>query len=163
MTALNVKAPRSGGRTAAHYPVEGTAALAPQPLPDQSTDRRELRVAPPPPVLTPRAPFVLLVLVLVIGGVLGILMLNTKINENAFRLADLHRQQQQLDLQEQQLAQDLAGQSSSGSLEAAARRLGLVPSGKPAYLRLPDGRVFEVPQPATGQPSLTSQTATGGR
>jgi|GEM_PF-2949702 len=163
MTALNIKAPRSGGRTAAQFPVEGTAALVPQPQPDRSTDHRKLRVAPPPPVLTPRAPFVLLVLVLVIGGVLGILMLNTKINENAFRLADLQRHQIQLDLQEQQLAQDLAEQGSSGSLEAAARRLGLVPSGKPAYLRLPDGRVFEMPQPATGEPGTTSQPATGGR
>lgn len=170
------RAPRSGGRTAAQdttrghrvegargYRVEGTAALAADATRDRPADRRSrLTVAPPPPVFPPRAPFVVLVLVLVIGGVLGILMLNTKINENAFRLADLQRQDSQLDLQEQQLARDLAEKSSSGSLEAAARRLGLVPSGKPAYLRLPDGRVFEVPQPASGEPSVTSQTA-GGR
>jgi hypothetical protein len=120
-------------------------------------------VAPPAPVAVPRAPFVLLVLVLVVGGVLGILLLNTKINENAFRLDDLHRQQAALQLKEQQLRGELAAKETAGNLEAEARRLGLVPAGTPAYLRLPDGRVIGVPQPATGQPSVTSQTATGGR
>jgi cell division protein FtsB len=102
-----------------------------------------------------------LVLVLVIGGVLGILVLNTKIAENAFRLAALEKTGGQLNQQEQQLEQDLEERNSPGNLEAQARRLGLVPSGKRAYLRLPDGRQVEVPQPASGEPSVTSQT--GGR
>jgi hypothetical protein len=172
--------------TASEYRVAGSAALAPEPARDRAVadepargrggaaqpkrnraaepgrDAR-LNVAPPPPVVTPRTPFVVLVLVLVVCGVLGILVLNTKIAENAFRLANLEQRGGQLSEEEQQLRQDLEEQSSSGNLEAQARRLGLVPSGKRAYLRLPDGRVFEMPQPATGEPSVTSQNSTGGR
>ena len=39
----------------------------------------------------------------------------------------------------------------------SARRLGLVPAGTPAFIRLPDGRILGVPQPATG-----AQSASGG-
>jgi len=124
-----------------------------------------LRVAPPVPVSAPRAPFVALVLVLVVAGVLGILVLNTKINENAFKLQDLHDKQSTLNQQEQQLDQDLALAASPNSLAAAARRLGLVPAGTPAFIRLPDGRVLGVPQPATGAQSASGNqagAATGG-
>jgi cell division protein FtsB len=103
----------------------------------------------------PRAPFVALVLAVVVIGVLGILVLNTKINENAFRLADLRDRQATLDRQEQELNQHIADQQSPNSLAAAARRLGLVPSGTPAFIKLPDGRVLGVPQPATGTPSVS--------
>jgi hypothetical protein len=34
------------------------------------------------------------------------------------------------------------------ALAAAARRLGLVPAGIPAFIRLPDGRVLGTPTPA---------------
>ncbi len=138
--------------------MQGNTALAPARRPEPAepgrakSNRGRLRVAPPVPVSAPRAPFVALVLVVVVAGVLGILVLNTKINENAFRLANLHNQQDGLDAQEQQLNQQLAQDSSPTSLAAAALRLGLVPNGKPAYITLPDGRVIGVPQPATGQP-----------
>jgi hypothetical protein len=152
---------------AVEHRTAGTAALQPPAASagdERGGDERpgpgeaRLRVAPPAPVRTPRAPFVMLVLALVSAGVLGILVLNTKINENAFRLNDLHARQTTLDQQEQQLAQDLADQESPNSLAAAARRLGLV-RGTPAYIRLPDGQVLGVPQPASGQQSASGDQA----
>jgi hypothetical protein len=121
-----------------------------------------LRVAPPLPVTVPRAPFVGLILAVVVGGVLGVLVVNTKINENAIRLDKLQRQQSTLDLQEEQLDKQIADAETPGSLMAEARKLGLVESGPPAFLRLPDGRVIGVPQPAGGKPAITSQQGTGG-
>ena len=56
----------------------------------------------------PRAPFAALIVVLVVGGVLGILAVNTKINENAFRLERLQQQQARLDLEKQQLDKQIA-------------------------------------------------------
>ncbi len=103
------------------------------------------------PISLPRAPFLALVAGLVVVGVLGVLVLNTKINESSFRLNDLRATQAALDLQEQQLAQNLADLESPGNLRAAATRLGLVPAGTPAYISLPDGRVVGVPQPASGR------------
>ncbi len=105
----------------------------------------------PLPISLPRAPFLALVAGLVVVGVLGVLVLNTKINENSFRLNDLRATQAALDLQEQQLAQNLAELESPGNLRAAATRLGLVPAGTPAFISLPDGRVVGVPQPASGR------------
>jgi len=161
-----------GGRPADEgqaYRTAGATALATAPRPDRGTtapDRAPLRVAPPAPVAAPRAPFVALVLAIVITGVLGILVLNTKINENAFRLDHLRTRQAALDQQEEQLNQQLADQESPNSLAAAARRLGLVPAGTPAFITLPDGRVLGVPQPTNGTPSITrqspSQPATAG-
>jgi len=172
--ARGERAPRSGGRTAASttprrdaagfaraFPVDGTAALRPRPTEEVPAPQPRLRVAPPLPVAVPRTPFLIVVLTVVIGGVLGILLLNTKINENAFKLDDLHRKQTSLTQQQQELERELAVKESSGDLEAQARRLGLIPADKPAYLRMPDGRVFGVPQPATGAPSITSQTVPG--
>src|SRR5256885_622897 len=88
----------------------GATALAPVPERRWGKPGRKpsLRVAPPAPVTVPRAPFVALVLVVVVAGVLGILVLNTKINENAFKLAQLQSQRSNLDQQEQQLDQQLA-------------------------------------------------------
>jgi hypothetical protein len=170
-------APRSGGRSAAQakrirteFPTQGTSALKPALKPDpevaarpvrDSAVPRPLRVAPPLPVLVPRAPFIGLILVLVVGGVLGILVLNTKINENAFRLHDLRQQQASLDQREQELEQRLANHEAPNSLAAAACKLGLVSAGAPAFIRLPDGQVIGVPEPASGAPCVSSQQATG--
>jgi hypothetical protein len=156
-------APRSRFDTASNYEVAGTSALAPDRVPARAPTRRgtrtaepaRLRVAPPVPVRAPRAPFVLLVLSVVIGGVLGILVLNTKINENAFRLQDLQNQQVALDQRQQQLSDDLAQRESPNSLAAQARRLGLVRADNPAYIHVPDGRVAGQPTPALGTPSVT--------
>ncbi|MEU9508174.1 hypothetical protein AB0D32_18075 [Micromonospora sp. NPDC048170] len=191
VTGGGQRTPRSGGRTAAErttrigtgtpradrvspqretrargareFPTQGSAAL--RPAERDNADRARtprLRVAPPPPVRVPRAPFAALVLVLVVGGVLGILLVNTKINENAFRLEKLQEQQAKLDVEQQQLNKQIADAEAPGNLEAHARRLGLVEAGEPAYIRLPDGKVIGVPQPADGQPSITSQQGAGG-
>jgi hypothetical protein len=103
-----------------------------------------------PALRLPRAPFALFMAAIVVAGIVGVLVLNTKINENSFRLGDLRETQAALSLQEQQLEQQLADLESPGNLRAAATRLGLVPAGTPAYISLPDGRVVGVPQPAAG-------------
>ncbi|MCL7455615.1 septum formation initiator family protein [Micromonospora echinofusca] len=191
VTGGGQRAPRSGGRTAAEratrigagtpradranrqgetrargareFPTQGSAALRPAERQNAGAARPpRLRVAPPPPVRVPRAPFAALVLVLVVGGVLGILLVNTKINENAFRLEKLQEQQAKLDVEQQQLNKEIADAEAPGNLEARARKLGLVEAGEPAYIRLPDGKVIGVPQPAEGQPSITSQQGAGG-
>ncbi|MEU6078831.1 septum formation initiator family protein [Micromonospora sp. NPDC047074] len=191
VTGGGQRAPRSGGRTAAEratrigtgtpradrvnrqeetrargareFPTQGSAALRPAERDVAGTARQpRLRVAPPPPVRVPRAPFAGLVVLLVVGGVLGILLVNTKINENAFRLEKLQEQQAKLDVEQQQLRKQIADAEAPGNLEAQARKLGLVEAGEPAYIRLPDGKVIGVPQPADGQPSITSQQGAGG-
>ncbi|MDG4788770.1 hypothetical protein O7626_23070 [Micromonospora sp. WMMD1102] len=174
-------------RGARRYPTQGSAALRardweqpaeptrglrvwdssdeqPEQAPESAAPARRsrLRVAPPRPVARPRVSFVALILVLVVGGMLGILVVNSKVNENAFRLERLQQQQSTLDIQEQELKQKIADAEVPGNLTARARKLGLVDSGPPAFIRLPDGRVIGVPQPAGGEPAITSQQGAGG-
>lgn len=119
--------------------------------------RAGISVVPPLPVSTPRAPFVALVLSVVVVGVLGILVINTKINEGAFQLHELKSQQGSLDQQQQRLEREIAQKESPGNLAAAARQLGLVRAESPAFLRLPDGRQLGVPKPAVGPVSVAGQ------
>ena len=161
-------------RNPTRYPTRGATALAPEPVPTKparrtqpaartapaATPARErLKVAPPVPVSAPRAPFVALVLVVVVTGVLGILVLNTKITENAFQLAHMQRQQDGLNEREQQLDQKLADDRSPTNVAAKGRALGLVGVGQPAFMTLPNGAVIGVPQPALGVPDAVGQQA----
>jgi hypothetical protein len=118
-----------------------------------------LRVAPPAPISAPRAPFIAGVIALVVAGVLGILLINTKTNENSFEISRLREQKTALDTRQQQLENQLAVYDSTGNLSAAAKRLGLVKADTPAYIRLPDGKVIGVPRPGAGQPAVTAQDA----
>ena len=152
-----------GGRTA---PVHGTAALKlntavaePLRVAEAVAAAPRLRVAPPAPISAPRAPFITAVIGLVIVGVIGILLINTKTNENSFEISRLQDSQAVLDIREQQLENQLAVYDSAGNLDAAAKRLGLIKADAPAYIRLPDGKVIGVPVPGRGQPAVTAQDA----
>jgi hypothetical protein len=145
-----------GGRAGRHG-TEGSAALAERVIEPVAAKRPRLRLAPPIPVAAPRTPFVLLIVLIVVAGVVGILVLNTKINQDSFVLENLRKEQNALDQREQQLNQVIAEAESPNSLAAAAKMLGLVPADAPAYIRLPDGKIIGVPRPASGTPSITSQ------
>jgi hypothetical protein len=139
---------------------EGTAALkldtaVAEPQRVTRTAPR-LQVAPPAPISAPRAPFIAVMIALVIAGVLGILLVNTKTNENSFQISKLQDEQTTLDNQQQQLENQLAHFESVGNLDALAKAQGLV-RGTPAWIRLPDGKVIGVPKPATGEPAVTAQ------
>lgn len=139
-TAPDHAAPTPPGRSAPRRRMPGSADMATPAIP----------AAPPLPVALPRPSFLILLVSIVAVGVLGVLVLNTKINENSFQLDTLQARQAALDLQEQQLGQALAERESTGNLRAAALRLGLVPAGAPAFITLPNGQVVGVPQPASG-------------
>lgn len=161
-----MRRPRTTAPAAGRYRTEGSAALAVEPQPDPPTRARRpgpthLAVAPPPPVAVPRAPFVVLVLLVVIGGVLGVLLLNTKVNENAFILHDLRQEQIVLDQRQQELEERVADADSPARLEEAARRMGLVRAERLAYLRLPEGVVVFEPPPTAG-PDLTGHAPGAG-
>jgi hypothetical protein len=151
--AARASVPRAGARSTV-----GNTALAPRPVSPAPTGaarrRPALSVVPSIASPAPRTPFVLLILVLVGAGLVGLLLLNTAINENVFRLHDLQKEKEALDLREQQLNRDIERLEAPGNLQAAARRLGLVPAGNPAYIYLPSGQVVGVPTPgrATAPP-----------
>ncbi|GAA3489948.1 cell division protein FtsL [Streptomyces cremeus] len=102
---------------------------------------------PSGPAQAARTPFVLLVVVLLGGGLICLLMLNSALNEGSFRLNDLKKQTTELTDEEQALQHDVDDRSAPGALERRARELGMVPGGSPVFLD-PDGTVRGTPSRA---------------
>jgi hypothetical protein len=100
-----------------------------------------------------RGPFVILLAVVLGLGLLMLLGLNTTLAQGSFEAYDLRRETVALAEQEQELLQQVAAAESPESLEAAARRLGMVPAENPVFLRLSDGKVLGVPVAAKAPPA----------
>ncbi|GGJ25267.1 septum formation initiator family protein [Streptomyces brasiliensis] len=94
-----------------------------------------------------RTPFVLLVVLLLGGGLITLLVLNSALSEGSFRLDDLQKQTKNLTDEEQALQRDIDAYSAPDALQRRARELGMVPGGDPAFLG-PDGTVKGVPSQA---------------
>ena len=110
-----------------------------------------LRLVPVGRTSAPRAPFITLVVLLLAGGLLGLLALNTVLAQGSFRLHALTTEGKALADREQVLEREVETLRTPRNLAAKARELGMVQSGAPAFLQLPDGTVLgaEVPAPAT--------------
>ncbi|MFD8007221.1 septum formation initiator family protein [Streptomyces mirabilis] len=99
-----------------------------------------------------RTPFVLLVVLLLGGGLIGLLVLNSALSEGSFHLDDLQRDTKSLTDEEQALQRDVDTYSAPDALQRRARELGMVPGGDPAFLN-PDGSVKGVPGTGAQQSS----------
>jgi hypothetical protein len=104
-----------------------------------------------------RAPFIATVVVILAAGLLGLLLLNTVLAQDAFRLHALQVQGRVLADQEQGLQRDVERLQSPQSLAARATALNMVPGGPPAFLNLPAGTVSGVAVP--GQAPLPPPVA----
>ncbi|MEU8704465.1 septum formation initiator family protein [Streptomyces sp. NPDC048565] len=113
---------------------------------------RLARLMPSGPSNAARTPFVLLVVLLLAGGLISLLLLNSALNEGSFRLSKLKRETTELTDEQQALQRDVDNYSEPDALERRARELGMVPGGSPAFLD-PDGTVRGTPEQATARPS----------
>lgn len=107
-----------------------------------------------------RTPFVLLVVLLLGGGLIGLLVLNSALSEGSFHLADLQKQTKNLTDEEQALQRDIDSYSSPDALQRRAHQLGMVPGGDPAFLG-PGGTVRGVPAPAPQSAVLSDPLGPG--
>ena len=123
--------------------------LAPaRPLPRTSPRRatpapRQLKVVAPPE-LRGNGVFLGLCVVLLLGGFVGVLMLNTAMAKGSYTMRDLQRRSDQLNDTQDALRHTIDGLSGPGPLAKRARELGMVPAATPAFLRLSDGKVLGV-------------------
>jgi hypothetical protein len=124
--------------------------------------RPALRVVAAPAPDRARTAFVALCLLLLGGGLLTLLLVNTAMANGSFRLHDLQATSDQLTDRQEALRQDIAVQAAPARLAARARALGMVPSGSAAFLRLSDGRVLGVAKaaPAPPAPTVSARSAT---
>ncbi|MEU0688953.1 septum formation initiator family protein [Streptomyces uncialis] len=128
---------------------------------------RLARLLPAGPSRAARTPFVLLMVLLLGGGLITLLMLNSSLNEGSFRLRELKLETTELTDEEQALQRDVDAHAAPDALQRRARELGMVPGGDPAFLD-PDGTVRGVPgaasptalsAPATPRPGLAAPPA----
>ncbi|MER6101008.1 septum formation initiator family protein [Streptomyces sp. NPDC001832] len=113
---------------------------------------RLARLMPTGPSKAARTPFVLLVVLLLGGGLITLLVLNSALNEGSFRLSELKKQTTELTDEQQALQNDVDNYSKPDALEKRARELGMVPGGSPAFLDA-EGKVRGVPAEASADPA----------
>ncbi|HEY7718950.1 MAG TPA: hypothetical protein VH915_09325 [Pedococcus sp.] len=131
-------------------------ARAPQ---RRSVPRQPLRVVRAKAGAPSSGVFAALCLLLLVGGLMGLLMLNTSMAEGSFTLHKLQATSGELTDTEEALTAAIDAQKSPANLAARAARLGMVPADSAAFLRLSDGEVLGVAAPAAKQPRFTVVTA----
>ncbi|MCW2673769.1 MAG: hypothetical protein JWP14_2358 [Frankiales bacterium] len=131
-------------------PLERPARVMPlrSPLPKEAPKRTSpLRLVPPRRSSAAKTPFAVVLVMLLGGGLLGLLLLNTLVAQQSFSIHDLGAKDKALQQREQDLSSQVQALEAPASLAARAAALHMVPSGPPAFLRLSDGKVLGSPQP----------------
>ena len=104
---------------------------------------RQLKVVAPPEIQG-NGVFLALCVALLLGGFVGVLMLNTAMAKGYYTMRDLQRRSDALTDQQDSLRHTIDSVSGPGPLARRARDLGMVPAETAAFLRLSDGKVLGV-------------------
>jgi hypothetical protein len=126
--------------------------------------RPRLTVVDDRPFRAPRMPFVLFVVAMLGAGLVGLLLLNTSLQQGTFRVTELNQQAKDLRDQQEELERQVQSLEAPQNLADRALRLGMVPNPNPVFLRLSDGRVLGVPEEGkagTGTAMFGPGTPTG--
>ncbi len=115
---------------------------------EHAVERARLTVVPRRRTAAPRVPFFILVAVVLLGGVVGLLLFNTSMQQASFRATALEAEAARLHAVEQSLLMELDQLRDPQKVATRARALGMVPMVSPAFLRLPDGEILGDPVPA---------------
>ncbi|MCW2781860.1 MAG: hypothetical protein JWR35_2309 [Marmoricola sp.] len=116
---------------------------------EAAVERARLSVVPRGPSRAKRTPFAVLVLVLLAGGVVGLLVFNTNMQQNSFYETSLQTRANALVAQQESLNMDLEALRNPQRLARAAKAVGMVAPPNPAFVRLSDGKILGTPIPAT--------------
>lgn len=102
------------------------------PVPGRAAGRRT--------TTAPRAPFAVLVVGMLGGALVGLVLLNTVLAQQAFTLNRVQQENQRLDERKQALQEDIARENSPQVLYAKARRLGMRDADRPVFVDPGHGR-----------------------
>lgn len=144
---------KAAATTAPARPATGARPAPPRP---------RLALVPPMAAHAPKAPFVVLVAMLLLAGLGGLLFLHTALAEDSFRLHDLQVRSAKLADREQALEQEVSLDASPRVLARRAEALGMVRSENPAFIRLSDGRILGKPKAGVAPPPPTPSPSASG-
>ncbi len=117
-------------------------------LGDDAVERARLTVVPRRGPRAPRVPFVVLVSLVLLGGLVGLLVVNTHMQQQSFRATALEADAAELHATEQSLRMELDQLRDPQRVALQAQGLGMVPMVNPAFLRLSGGAELGRPIPA---------------
>ncbi len=102
--------------------------------------------------------FVVLCVVLLVGGLLALLLLNTNRAQSSFAIEKLQAKSAALTDEQQQLSADIDAQSAPQQLALRAQQMGLKPASKIRYVRKADGTVLGVAKRSGKDSAITVGT-----
>ena len=116
-------------------------------LAEAAVERARLTVVPRTRSRAARMPFVTLVSLLLVGGIVGLLLFNTSMQQASFAATSLETQAETLAARQQTLTMELEELRNPQRVAEQAQRMGMVIPASPAFLEL-DGTVTGQPTPA---------------
>jgi cell division protein FtsB len=128
--------------------VRPTRGSAGPRLAEAAVQRARLSVVPRQQTRAARMPFVTLVTLLLVGGVVGLLLFNTSMQQASFAATALEGQATNLSAREQTLQLELDRLRDPQAVAEKARSLGMVESAGTAFLLLGENKVVGEPVPA---------------
>ena len=120
--------------------------------PSRSSTRAPLRAVPAPAQQARSSAFVVLLVLLLAGGMVGLLVLNTAMQRGAFALEKLRDNAATLSVKSQVLDLRVERLRSPERLARRATTLGMVPVGSPVFLYLDSDSASAAGDPVWGNP-----------
>lgn len=114
-----------------------------------AVERARLTVVANRPSSARRAPFAVLVFLILGAGVVGLLMFNTHMQQASIYATHLQAKADRLQAKSEELAQEVDGLRDPQQVAAAALDIGMVMPPNPAFVNLKTGRIEGTPIPAT--------------
>lgn len=120
----------------------------------EAVDQARLSVVPRIRSRAPRVPFVTLVSLVLVGGVVGLLLFNTSMQQASFSASSLEQQADGLAAREQTLRMELDELRNPQRVATQAQQMGMVIPPAPVFLDLEGGKTSGVRTPATPEDAL---------
>ena len=119
-----------------------------------AVDKARLTVVPRMRTRAPRVPFVTLVCLVLVGGIVGLLLFNTSMQQASFAASSLEQQADTLAAREQTLRMELDELRNPQRVALEAQQMGMVIPSAPVFLDLETGRTSGVRTPATRENAI---------
>ncbi len=118
-------------------------------LAQEAVDKARLSVVPRMRTRAPRVPFVTLVSLVLVGGIVGLLLFNTSMQQASFAASSLQGEADTLAAREQTLRMELDELRNPQRVAQQAQEMGMVIPAAPVFLDLKTGRTSGVRTPST--------------
>ena len=119
-----------------------------------AVDKARLSVVPRVRTRTPRVPFVTLVSLVLVAGIVGLLLFNTSMQQASFAASSLEDQADTLAAREQTLRMELDELRNPQRVALEAQQMGMVIPTAPVFLDLKTGKTIGLRTPATRENAI---------